>query len=298
MLEIVSNWVGTLKSAELPVLARSCAALNALRADDDSATPPRIAQLVMQDALLTVKVLRYLQERKGKRRETDITTIAHALMMIGTSRFLENFSDSPTIEHKLAGAPAALHGALTVNSRARHAGLYAHDWAVLRHDVDPEEVTVAALLHDMAEILLWCFAPSLAIEIADMQRRNPALRSRVAQQSVLGFHLVELQLELVTAWQLPSLLHDLIDPHLMQSPRVRNVVLATSIARHSAHGWSNAALPDDFAEVANLLHISPDETRSRVLRIARRAAVEVPWAVIKPAGAYLTPADTGSDATA
>jgi len=38
---------------------------------------------------------------------------------------------------------------------------------------------------------------------------------------------------------------------------VRNVVLAVRLARHSAHGWDNPALPDDMDDIAQLLNASP-----------------------------------------
>jgi hypothetical protein len=36
------------------------------------------------------------------------------------------------------------------------------------------------------------------------------------------------------------------------------VLLAIAVARHSALGWDNAALPDDVRSVAALLHLSQD----------------------------------------
>jgi len=33
------------------------------------------------------------------------------------------------------------------------------------------------------------------------------------------------------------------------------VALAVNLARHSANGWSDAALPDDYEEIAKLLHL-------------------------------------------
>ena len=41
-------------------------------------------------------------------------------------------------------------------------------------------------------------------------------------------------------------------------PRVRNVMLAVNIARHSMSGWDNAALPDDFRDAAEFLSTTPE----------------------------------------
>jgi len=41
---------------------------------------------------------------------------------------------------------------------------------------------------------------------------------------------------------------------------VRSVTLALRLARHTAHGWNNPAIPDDVAEIAALLNISAAAT--------------------------------------
>ena len=53
-----------------------------------------------------------------------------------------------------------------------------------------------------------------------------------------------------------GLLTALMDRAKADHPRVRNVTLAVDLARHSSNGWDDPALPDDFAAIENLLHIS------------------------------------------
>jgi hypothetical protein len=38
---------------------------------------------------------------------------------------------------------------------------------------------------------------------------------------------------------------------------VRNVLLAIRLARHSAKGWDNPALPDDITDLSHLLNMAP-----------------------------------------
>ena len=49
------------------------------------------------------------------------------------------------------------------------------------------------------------------------------------------------------------------------SPSAKNVVLAIRLARHTAQGWDNAALPDDVRDIARLLNLS-DVATAQVLR--------------------------------
>jgi len=114
----------------------------------------------------------------------------------------------------------------------------------------------AALLHDFAEMLLWCHAPSLALRIRQAQRADPTLRSAAIQQEVLGIQLADLQQALMKAWRLPELLIRISDDHHADRASVRNVLLAVRLARHTAGGWDNAAIPDDVADIAALLNLS------------------------------------------
>lgn len=82
------------------------------------------------------------------------------------------------------------------------------------------------------------------------------------QQAVLGFRGVELQHRLVLEWRLPELLANVTDPAQAHTQRVRNVRLAANLARHSAHGWDNAALPDDYRDIVELLRPSPDQVKA------------------------------------
>jgi HD-like signal output (HDOD) protein len=176
---------------------------------------------------------------------------------------------------------------MRVMSRARHAGLYAREWSALRHDVESEEVYVAALLHDMAEMLIWCVAPELAMRMERMMQADRRLRSAVAQKAMLGLELVDLQQALAKEWRLPSLLQALMDDRHAEVPRVQTVHLAVALARHSAHGWFDAALPDDFAEMKKMLGLADQEARNHVYRIALAAAREWEWYGVPPAACWL-----------
>ncbi len=282
MTTVLQHWVDMLQEVRLPVLARTAAELEALHRDGDAATPKRISQVVLHDPLMTVQVLQYLQQHRNRHRSADITTIAHALMMLGTTPFFTHFVGQSSIESRLGGAGDALAGLRQVMSRARHAALYAQDWAQRRHDVDPEETMIAALLHDIAEMMLWCYAPALALEIADRQQRDRTLRSEDVQCDVIGFRLLDLQLELIAAWQLPALLRTLMDETRMQNPRVQIVARAAAVARHSAQGWDNLALPCDYERISELLNMSRDEAAERVAAVALDADADWTWYGVPP----------------
>ena len=262
--DTMEGWVAYLNAAEIPILRQTARRLDEARQNIDRINGRDIAAIVLQDPLLAVRVLAYIQPFRGKHLRSDITTIGNAIMMLGVEPFFRRFESPITIESLLKNEPQALLGVLHVIRRVQRASRYAHDWAFERHDMNTEEVALAALLHDLAEILLWCFAPRLAIEIRALQNADKTLRSATAQQQVLGIHLFDLQLALCDAWQLPELLKTLMDDANAELPRVRNVVLAVNLARHSANDWTNPALPDDFYAIEKLMHIDRKTLRERL----------------------------------
>lgn len=263
-LHDLEAWVIFFSNAEMPILRQTARRLEEARRNIDRISGRDIAAIVLQDPLMAIRVLACIQPFRGKHLRSDITTIANAVMVLGIEPFFSRFETPLTIEAMLKGEPQALLGVLHVVHRVQRASHYAHDWAIYRHDMNVEEVALAALLHDLAEILLWCFAPLLAIEIRDRQQANKTLRSVSAQEQVLGIRLVDLQLALCAAWHLPDLLNTLMDDANAHLPRVQNVTLAVNLARHSTSNWRDAALPDDLAAVEKLLHIKRETLLSRL----------------------------------
>lgn len=274
----IDAWVLFYTEAELPVLRHTQNALEKLRADAETVNGRVLSSVILQDPLMTLKVLAYLERHRPKKQRTDITTISRALMMIGINPFFRNFENLPLIEDQLQEYPKARLGLLKAVHRARRAAHWAREWAVLRHDLDVDEITIATLLHDLAEILMWCFAPSLPLRVNELQVHERSLRTVVAQQDVYGIRLHDLQLRLVNAWHLPKLLTMLMDytalpeeseepanqSSAMNNPRVMTVALAVDLARHSAHGWDDPALPDDFKAIEELLHISHETLMNKL----------------------------------
>ena len=275
-------WIEYFSAVDLPVLRQTARRVEEIRQSIEQVNGRDIAAVVLQDPLLAIKVLAYIQRFEGKYLHSDITTIANAVMMIGVEPFFAYFESLTTIEALLKNEPQAVLGVLHVIRRVQRASHYAQQWAFERHDMNIEEVGLAALLHDLAEILLWCFAPRLAIEIRRRQRADPTLRSATAQFQVLGIRLFDLQLALCDAWRLPELLKTLMDDASAGLPRVRNVVLAVNLARHSANYWNNPALPDDFEAIEKLLHVDrqtlltrlgvPDEAAAKYLALSPQSS--------------------------
>ncbi|MFT3664171.1 HDOD domain-containing protein [Piscinibacter sp.] len=249
-------WTEHFRRAEIPVLAQTAEAIEAMRANEDAVDANAIGEMVAHDPLMTLKVLAYAATHRPARMVTDTETVTATLVMMGITPFFRAFGPQPSAEQRLAAQPEALDGLHEVMRRAHRGATFALAFAVHRMDPDAPLIHEAALLHDFAEMLLWCHAPALALRMRAAQRADAALRSAAVQREMLGIVLNELQQALMKAWRLPEMLRRISDGRHAEQPAVRNVRLAVRLARHSAAGWDNAALPDDVADVAALLNLS------------------------------------------
>lgn len=252
-------WVAVLTQADLPVLKQTARDLEELRADDEKLTAIGVANIIAHDPIMTVKLLRYLQQHKHKIQTTEVIQVEQALLMLGIEPVFARVPPAPLIEDALKHkTPALLHLLRTIH-RSHLSSEYAKDWAVRLRDLHYEEVRIAALLHDIAEILMWCFAPDEMLEVEELRLQEPTVRTRVIQARVFGFTMFELQRVLAEQWELPQLLLTLMNDSCAHLPRVRNVVLATNLVRHSTKSWDDPALPDDYKDIADLLRMPVDD---------------------------------------
>lgn len=261
----LSEWVDFLTTAEIPVLKQTARNLVLLQQDEQHLNARSFAHVVKNDPLMTVKLLRYMQQHKHRTQQHDVMEVEQIILMLGLESTLKKIPAKPLIEEVFGrGNMNALVYLLKTTHRANLASTYAFDWAVRLHDLHFAEIRLAALLHDIAEMLMWCFSPAEMLKIKQLQKQNKSLRSTIAQEKVLGFSLYQLQLELAIKWKLPELLITLMDDNNSNLQRVRNVVLAVNLARHAANGWNDAALPDDYEDIAKLLHMQPSDVMTIV----------------------------------
>ncbi len=259
-LRDLNAWAAHFRDAEIPICAQTSEALEALRANEDAVDANSLGEMIAGDPLMTLKVLAHASTHRSARAVTDIETVISALVMMGIPPFFSAFGHQSDVESLLANQPEAFRGLERAILRAHRGASFALGFAVHRMDHDAAVIHTAALLHDFAEMLLWCHAPLLALRIHDLQQIDPALRSSAAQLSVLGIELADLQQALMIGWRLPELLIRISDDRHVDSAGVQNVTLAVRLARHTAQGWSNPAIPDDIDAIAELLNLSPAAT--------------------------------------
>lgn len=285
-MKTMVEWVDELKSWEIPVLQRSVRELAKLARRAEQITAGEIADVVLRDPLMTLKVLRMVNGMSRSRLGNEITTVGHAVMMLGVGPFFNRLSNLKTVEESLQTFDGALPRLMQVMSRAHHAAWQARDWAIFRADMKSEEVYIGALLYDMGEILLWAYAPEQALQIRKLARRNKTSLAQ-AQKEILGFDSRDLQYALAEAWRLPELMQAFMHSENTVQPRIQGVILAASVARRAETGWHDPQLLADYEVIAGMLHSHLDEVVHMVHRNAVVEARHWDWYGVPPAAALL-----------
>lgn len=260
----MADWLAFFGQADIPVLRHTARELQRLHDDESLCDARSIANIVTDDPLMTVKLLRYMQTHKNQMQQHELVDVKQMLLMMGLETFFREVPAAPVAEDLLHGHLDALVQLLQTVRRAQRSSGYAFDWALRLHDMHAEEVLVSTLLSHVSEMLMWCFNPEQMLEIQKRQQADRTLRSADVQKQVLGFAGMDFQRHLVREWRMPELLQNLVDPAQAGTQRVRNVTLAVDLARHSAKDWNNAALPDDYSRIASLLRMEPGRVETLV----------------------------------
>jgi HD-like signal output (HDOD) protein len=266
----VKTWVDFIKSTDIPVLKQTARELGRLQQDEDKLSARALSSAVINDPMMVFRVLCYSQNHKGKHQLQDLLQVEQAILMMGCTTFFRDLTPKFLVEDALKSDLVALTHLLKLIRRAHRAAHFAADFATHLADMHAEEVHIAALLHDLAEMLMWCFAPAKMMSIFNMQHADKTLRSHVAQEQVLGFKLHDLQKALVLAFRLPPLLTKLMEDEAANEHRVKNVILAVNLARHSTNGWDDAALPDDYSDIAEFLRMDVNRAK-RIIGVPAEA---------------------------
>jgi len=178
---------------DLPTLPQVLEEVSKL-VEDPNVSTEKIAQVISKDQVLSAKVLKMVNSPiYGFPRR--ISTIQHALVLLGfnvikgiiisTSVFdIMNTSMVGLWEHSLGCALASSVIAKKANLK------------------DPEEYSVAGLLHDLGKVIALVQLPELKTEVEELVKKED-IPYYLAEKKVMGFGHDRINAWLVDYWNLP-----------------------------------------------------------------------------------------------
>jgi len=222
----INQWVEFLRDKDTPVLPRTRAVIDAIEAggsaQQESLSARDLVNIVYADPYLALKLLRRAEQRRSRQLGHDTTTPLAAVLQTGYDELKTIVTTSP----ELGDLPDGCH---TCEFRAVLACSIARAWANRRADVSPDEVSMAALLVETGELLLWHFAPEMTDKETRTRDWNERFWALMQRQSAIDFTFRQLTTALAQAWELPSLVVLLIKG--TDTPRANIARLAADVAK-------------------------------------------------------------------
>lgn len=249
------QWAAYFETRNLPVMPRSKQQLLSLEEQrGDRLSARELVPLLLSDPLLCLRVLREAERVRTHRLGKETTTPLAAVMQLGIEHCKDLVLSSEEVD-------VTDTGLLMLERRSSLAAQIALHWATRRHDLNPSEVALAALLSDTGELLLWLYEPELAQTALDELKSGRAKRSSQAQIQACGFDFKQLTIRCCEIWNLPNLLSQLLRG--ADNERAQLTRICSNLARHlAAVDHTNAffqALISDLVDVHRLMSSSSFE---------------------------------------
>lgn len=190
-----------LNDAEFPALSGHIQdIMMALREED--APAHRLANVVLQDYSLTLKVLRLANSSQYNRSQSPIESVSHAIVILGVRTVRAVASTLLLLDHYQKRSHELKQLVLLSMLTAHHASAVAEVLAL----EDAEEVQLCAMYRNLGEILIACHFPKeyqamLADEAAGRSLSNACFR-------VMRFHFEALAQAVGSRWQLPPVIFE------------------------------------------------------------------------------------------
>ncbi|WP_374334664.1 HDOD domain-containing protein [Leeia sp.] len=262
-LKAAEPYLTAWQPANLPMLQVTQDALRSAQVSTSASSPGALAAIVARDPFLTLQVLSYVNTIPRGSFASDITSLEHALMLLGVEQFYDRFSRRPVLERLLDKDPARLRLLQGRLSQCLLAGQLAREVARVRLDSKAEEVFLGALLHDVIEPLLLLTHPQRVAPIHWHSHANLMLSDPALQQQLLGLSYQALLQHYVGQIGMPYLLAGLMCDQQLDKPRNYSVQLAVQAARASLLGWWRAEYEEAAQLLAEFLKLSIAEWSAR-----------------------------------
>ncbi len=286
MAKDLNQWVKALLDRPLPILRKSREEMAKLARQELKVNNDAIAALAYHDPLLTCAILQRVNRTPRRGLASEVTTVDHAVMMLGVAPFFDWVQTLPLLEEQVPADERVWRGLRQGMARAYLAASQAFDWAVLRNDAKADEVFIAALLDTLPELCLWLVAPADMRAIRRiMQRQQLDFAQAFAQYT--DYSLQDFALLLLQALRLPELYLDFCNGKNAARSRGIEVTYASALARKAERGWWDESWPALVEQIADVIRYPLVDLGSRIDRTMVHAAGKWSWYGVPPAAAWL-----------
>jgi HD-like signal output (HDOD) protein len=259
-LHSLEEWAEMLRNEELPIFSNTAQKIF-LALNDKHKGAMELASIILQDPNLTAKLLKMGNTPYYNPSRQKISTVSRAIVILGVQMIRELTLACSFFESILS--PANKERANKEIAHAIHTAVQARELAIMAGDPSPEEVFVAALLHNVGEVAFWCCSNPHADEMhAKLAKCH--LEGEAVEKSVLGFSLSDLGKKLSKSWHFGGLIEDAISRPESTDKRIQTVCTGSQICRALKQGIESDAMATCLQKLQKIYGKSPDEFKSKI----------------------------------
>lgn len=265
----VSAWITHIRERDMPAFGATVSAVRNVTGDDRSSAS-RLAQVILQDAALTTKVLKLANSAFYNPSRHSVSTISRAIVVLGFDLVAEIALGVSLVDALLTGG--VRDRVVQEMARCFHGAVQARAIARLRRDPRAEEIFIATLLARVGDMAFWCFGGSAAEQLDTALAEARARPPEEVQMAELGFRLHQLSVGLAREWRLGSLLSGVLEARGRPDPAEQAVLLGQKVAVVAEQGWASPAMEEVLAELVEYSGAAPEDLRPLLTAEAEHAA--------------------------
>lgn len=193
---------------------------------EEEVSAQRLAELVLRNYSLTLKVLRAANSFTFNRAGVPIFSVAQAIFRLGIERIRALVGGLLYFEHFNARTGPVKELVLLSLVSANHAA-----GAAAKVGAAPEEAYLAGMLRNVGEVLLACYFPDDHQRIVASAVQVQKSAAEVCERE-LGFSFEDLGRAMVTRWGMPASVSATITTELPDTPRTAPRLLVLTALGH------------------------------------------------------------------
>ena len=200
----LETWVKYIGNRTLPVFNSTIQKVIKLTTEDNSSNK-QLADVIMQDASLTSRVIQVANSPYYNRGNTQSHSVRRMVLLIGFKKIAEICLTLSILDAVTEKKTQKI--IFKIISQSFHAATHAHALAELCHLKDSDKIYIAGLLKNIGEIAFWSLtgkSGNLISDLINCKNNEP----EKLQEQILGTTFKKLSLGLAEQWNLSQLLKE------------------------------------------------------------------------------------------
>ncbi len=271
MVNKLKHWVQKVSEYDFPIFQSTINALSNISVEDDTSAS-ELTSVILRDPSLSAKILKFANSSYYNPSQAKTYTVSRAVVLMGFDVVRDIGLSLAIIESFLGAKSRTIVSALMAKSF--HAATQARNLARENGEKGLEEIFLAALLHNLGEMVFWCVADDELVDKLLTAMEDEEYDEEEAQESILGFKLADLTHALVSKWNMNKILADTLSDTPSDDSRKKYIHFGVKLAETLPDGIESEKAKKVCKQLAGQLGRPLGETK-KIVREGLKQATEV-----------------------